>query len=341
MAGLKVLVTGSTGFIGSHLCRELLARGHQVRAFHRATSSMRLLENLEVEHAVGDLTQPETIQAAVEGMEIIFHAGAWMGGHDPTGQQYSVTVEGTRNLLQAARRANVSRVIHTSSVAALGVPQLNPQNNQSQPALIDEHHSWNYRQDYYPYGYAKYLAEQEVQKAVAMGLDVVIVNPTVVFGAGDIYRQAGSIITQVSQRRLPVATEGGINCVHIADVIDGQMAALACGKSGERYILGGENLTHLALLQMIAGVAEVPMPNMVVPAWLLRMISGPAHTMRSFLSLPVSPELLHMAGIYFFYDLKKSESELGLTSHRPVVDAIREALEWFQPGKSKILEPAQ
>ncbi|MBE0696866.1 MAG: NAD-dependent epimerase/dehydratase family protein, partial [Anaerolineaceae bacterium] len=273
----------------------------------------------------------------VQGMEIVFHAGAWMGGHDPTGQQYAVTVEGTRNLLLAARRAAVSRVIHTSSVAALGVPQ----NLQGQPALIDEHHSWNFRQDYYPYGYAKYLAEQEVQKAVAMGLDVVIVNPTVVFGAGDIYRQAGSIITQVSQRRLSVATEGGINCVHIADVTDGHMAALACGKSGERYIIGGENLTYLELLQMIAGAAGVPAPNMVVPAWLLRFLSNPAQTMRAFLSLPVSPEMLHMAGIYFFYNLKKSETELGLTIHRPVIDAISEALEWFQPEKSRTSKPVQ
>jgi dihydroflavonol-4-reductase len=334
MAGIKVLVTGSTGFVGSHLCRELHAQGYVVRAFHRPTSSLRLLDGLEIEHVLGDLTQPDSIQAAVEGMDYVFHAAAWMGGHDPTGQQYAVTVEGTRNLLSAARKASVQRFVHTSSIAALGVPRrFIP--GSGQPACIDEHHTWNYRPDYYPYGYAKYLAEQEVQKAVAQGLDAVIVNPTLVFGAGDIYRQAGSIITQVAERRLTIATEGGVNCVHIADVVDGHLAALKLGRTGERYILGGENLTLLQLVQMSAEVTGVPIPNLVVPAWLLRWFSLPAHMLQNFLNLPVSPELFRMAGTYFFFDLKKAETELGLAQHRPVRDALVETFDWFQQGKNK------
>ena len=118
----------------------------------------------------------------MQGIEVVFHAAAWMGGHDQPGRQYAVTVEGTRNMLQAARKAGVRRVVHTSSVAALGVPDAARQPNEAQ--LMNENHTWNYRPDYYPYGYAKYLAELEVQKAVAQGLDVVIVNPTLVFGAG-------------------------------------------------------------------------------------------------------------------------------------------------------------
>jgi dihydroflavonol-4-reductase len=341
MAGISALVTGSTGFIGSNLCRELLARGYTVRAFHRSTSSLRLLEGLDVEHALGDLTQPDTIQAAAEGMEVIFHAAAWMGGYNLIGQMYAVTVEGTRNVLQAARQAGVRRVIHTSSVAALGVPRTFPPNSAAQPACIDEQHTWNYRPDYYPYGYAKYLAEQEVQKAVAQGLDAVIVNPTLVFGAGDNYRQAGSIITQVAERRLSIATEGGVNCVHIADVVKGHLAALAVGKTGERYILGGENLTHLQLLQITAEVTGAPIPTLVMPAGLLRWLAFPAQLLHTFLTLPVSPELFRMAGTYFFYDLKKAESQLGLTQHSPVKDALAEAFEWFQVGKNKAIDPAQ
>lgn len=323
---MKVLVSGSTGFVGSNLCRRLIEEGHQVRAFHRATSQLHLLEGLELEHALGDITQPESLQAAMQGVEVVFHAAAWMGGPDQTGKQYAVTVEGTRNLLQVARKTGVRRVVHTSSVAALGIPE----GTAKEPQLINENHSWNYRSDYYPYGYAKYLAEQEVQKAVAQGLDVVIVNPTLVFGAGDLYRKSGSIVTQVAERRLAAAIEGGVNCVHIEDVVDGHLAALEYGQMGERYILGGENLTHLELIRLIAEVAGVPGPNLVLPTGLVRSLARPAQIFQTFLNLPVSPELLHMAGFHFFYDLRKAEQKLKLTDHRPVKEAITEAYAWFQ-----------
>lgn len=325
---MKILVTGSTGFIGSNLCRTLLEQNHQIRAFHRPTSSLRLLEGLEIEHAQGDLTQPETLQAAMEGMEVVFHAAAWMGGKEQAGRQYAVTVEGTRNVLQAARKAGIRRVIHTSSVAALGIPDTYGKHQETQ--LINENHAWNYRPDYYPYGYAKYLAEQEVQKAVAQGLDVVIVNPTLVFGPGDIYRQSSSIVTRIAENRVSVAIEGGMNCVHIADVVEGHLAAMACGKTGQRYILGGENLTYLQMIQMIAQETGTPGPSMVLPTWLVRSLSGPARLLQAFLDLPVSPELLRMAGYCFFYDLHKAERELGLTQHRPVKDAIAETYQWFK-----------
>lgn len=325
---MKTLVTGSTGFIGSSLCRTLLEQGHEVRAFHRPTSVLRLLDGLEVEHAAGDLTQPESLDAAMQDVEVIFHAAAWMGGRDQPGRQYTVTVEGTRNVLLAARKARVRRVIHTSSVAALGVPD--PARQYSEAQLINENHAWNYRPDFYPYGYAKYLAEQEVQKAVAQGLDVVIVNPSLVIGPGDIYRQNSSIITQVAQKRISVAINGGINCVHLADVIEGHIAALACGKTGQRYILGGENLTHLQLMEMIADVTGVPCPTMVLPNGLVRSLAGPARLLQTFLNLPVSPELLRLAGYWFFYDTQKAERELGLTQRRPVRDAIAETYAWFE-----------
>lgn len=325
---MRVLVTGSTGFVGSHLCRALAEGGHEVRAFHRSTSPLRLLEGLEVEHAQGDLTQPDTLVSAMEGMEVVFHAAAWMGGNDQPGRQYTVTVEGTRNVLQAAQKTGVRRVVHTSSVAALGVPDLYGKHDV--PQLINENHAWNFRPDYYSYGYAKYLAEQEVQKAVAQGLDAVIVNPSLVFGPGDLYRQTSSIITQVAEKRITVAVDGGINCVHIGDVVAGHLAALACGKAGQRYILGGENLTHLQILQLIAEVTGVPGPSMVLPSGLVRAFAGPARLLQSFLSLPLSPELLRMAGYFFFYDPQKAERELGLTQRRPAKDAFAETYEWFQ-----------
>jgi dihydroflavonol-4-reductase len=331
MAGMIALVTGSTGFIGSNLCRVLLERGYQVRAFHRPSSNTRLLDGLDVEHCLGDLTQPESLEQAVEGAEVVFHAAAWMGGNEQSGRLYAVTVEGTRSILQAARKAGVRRVVHTSSVAALGIPGAgNGRQPGGYPPSVNENHTWNIGPDVYPYGYAKYLAEKEVQKAVARGLDAVIVNPSLVFGAGDGYRQGSSIITQVAQRRVSVAVEGGVNCVHIADVIEGHIAALECGRTGERYILGGENLTLLQMLNLIAEVTGVPGPTLVLPGWLLRSLTLPALILRPFLNLPISPEMLRMAGNYFFYNTSKAESELGLNKPRSAKEAFTDAYNWFQ-----------
>jgi dihydroflavonol-4-reductase len=334
---MKVLVTGSTGFIGSSLCRALLERGHAVRAFHRPSSKLRLLDGLEVEHATGDLTQPETLEAAVQGVEVVFHAAAWMGGSEQNGRQYAITVEGTRSLLQEAQRASVRRVVHTSSVAALGVPE----ENQGTPALMDENHTWNYRPDLHPYGYAKYLAELEVQKAVSRGIDAVIVNPTLVFGRGDLYRQSSSIVTQVAERRLPVGVSGGLNCVHIDDVIEGHIAAMELGRTGERYILGGENLTFMEMLQTIASVTGAPAPDRALPTGLLHALSRPAHLFQSFVHLPVSADLLQLAGRFFYYDTRKAGEALGLTVRRGARQAFQEAYEWFSQIEKPAMPPVR
>jgi dihydroflavonol-4-reductase len=341
---LNVLVTGSTGFIGAQLCRALVERGHTVSAFHRATSNQRLIADLPLNHAIGDLTQPETIAAAMQNMDVVFHAAAQIGGpgRDHPGRMYTVTVEGTRSVFQAARQAGVRRVVCTSSAAALGVPEL----AQTDPKLaavmtLDEHHTWNFRPDFWPYGYAKYLAELEVQKAVAGGLDIVIVNPTVVFGPGDIYRQDSSIIMKVANHKVNFLVEGGLNAVHILDVVDGHLAALERGRCGERYILGGENLTHLDLVRKIAGIVGASVPALVLPGGLVRAAAGPLRLLEPFLDLPISAGDMHKAGYYFYFDTRKAQVELGLLPPRPVGEAIREAYEWFKQPQGLVSLPVQ
>ncbi|TLN22717.1 NAD-dependent epimerase/dehydratase family protein, partial [bacterium] len=262
---MRILVTGSTGFIGSQLCRALVAQGHRVLAFHRASSSLRGLEGIPgcheqpqlaevagcLEHVLGDLTQPETLSAALRGVEVVFHTAGLVGAGNQSGRLYAVNVEGTRALLQAAQEAGVRRVVHTSSVSALGVPLYGP-------APMDERHTWNFPAQHWQYGYAKYLAEMEVQKAVAAGMDVVIVNPSVVIGAGDVYNGSRSILARAVRRQLPFVVEGGLNVVHIADVVAGHIAALEKGRRGERYILGGQNLSHPAFIQAICAAGNVP-----------------------------------------------------------------------------------
>lgn len=322
---MKALVTGSTGFIGGRLCRRLLADGWEVRAFHRATSSLKALEGLDIEHAVGDLTQPATVQSAAKGVDVVFHAAALLGGPQKPGQMYTITVEGTRAVMQAALEAGVKRLVHISSVAALGVPD----NGPGVVSIMNEKHSWNYRPDYWPYGYTKYLAEMEVQKAVAQGLDAVIVNPSVVLGAGDVYRSSSSIVLQVAQRKIPFLVEGGINFIHIMDVLDGIMAACELGKCGSRYLLTGENLTHAELVGAIAKITGVEPPSLMMPVGFVRALSGILKAVQSFIHFPIEAVNLRQAGYYFFYDARKSRVELRLSPPRPVADAIHETWDWL------------
>ncbi len=329
---MKALVTGSSGFIGSRLCRRLIAEGWEVRAFHRASSTLRMLEDLPVEHAVGDLTQPATVNKAMRGVDVAFHAAAKLSGSHKPGSMYTVTVEGTRTVLLAALEAGVKRLVHISSAAALGVPDEGP----GIVSLMNENKAWNYRPDYYPYGYSKYLAEMEVQKAVALGLDAVLVNPSVVLGAGDIYRTTSSIVYQVGHRRLPCLIEGGVNFVHIQDVLDGILAAYQHGKRGCRYLLTGENLTHVELVQAIAQVAGVAPPTLMAPAGLVRSMTGFLSAAQPFFHLPIEATNLRQAGYYFFYDARHSQVELGLAPPRLVEDAIEETWAWLN-GSDQVI----
>jgi dihydroflavonol-4-reductase len=322
-----VLITGSTGFIGSQLCRAALEAGHRVRAFHRPGSSLMGLTGLEVEHAVGDVTDRASLQAAMQEVAVVFHAAAMLGAPRDPRPMYRITVGGTENVLQAALEAGVQRVVHTSSVAALGVPELIP---GAEPALLDERHTWNYPPAWWSYGHAKYLAELAVQRFVAQGLDVVLVNPAVVVGAGDLNRVSGDIILHVAKGHVPVSVPGGLNVVHIADVVQGHLAALHFGRRGQRYILGGENLTHRSFLDIIAAITGARPPRLTVPSGLTRFLSGPASALGRLLPLPVSPEMLRKAGYFFYYDTRKAQSELGLGEARSVWDSVTEAYRWYQ-----------
>jgi len=323
---MNVLVTGSTGFIGSHLCQALLTEGFRVRAFHRPSSPLTLLNGLQVEHVHGDLAQPETLQEAMKGVEVVFHAAAYLNKLAVLSEMLSVTVQGTRNVMEAATQAGVRRLVHTSSVAALGVPRHVP---DSPSSPIDETQAWNYPAQWWPYGYAKYLAELEVQRAVAQGLDAVIVNPAVVIGAGDLNRVSGEVIVQMAHHQLPFAPPGGLNVVHIADVTRGHLAAMEHGRTGQRYILGGDNLTHLKFLQFIAGVVNRHPPQIVVPAILFRLLALPLSALARLIHIPVRTHTLRQAGTYFYYDLRKAQQELGLVTTHSTRQAIQEAYDWY------------
>lgn len=336
---MKALVTGATGFIGGALCRELCARGWQVRALKRENSLTTLLDALPLEQVTGDLTQPDTIRAAIEGMDVVFHAAALLRGRGDLAVALPVTVEGTHTVAEAARQAGVKRLVHVSSVAALGTPAELPVGTPQM--LMDETHTWNGDPQQWAYSYAKYRAEMEIQRAVAQGLDAVIVNPTIVIGAGDIYRQSSSIIQRVARRKLHISVDGGFNLIHIGDVVDGILAAFEKGETGERYILGNLNATITSYLKSIANVTGGDPPGIVLPGGLVRSGIGVYRLASRFFDLPVEPEMLHQAGKYFYVTNEKAARKLGWEPRRTIESAIREAYEWFQLPLSPSLPSAK
>ncbi len=332
---MRVLVTGSTGFIGGALCRTLVNQSFEVRAFHRETSNLSLLRDLPVEHVIGDLTDPESIRKAMQGVDVVFHTAAMLGSDQGAAKMYAVTVAGTRIMLEHAMAAGVKRFVHTSSVAALGIPFDYAKEFLPAEALwMDENHTWNYRPDAWQYGYSKYLAEFEIQTAVSLGLDAVIVNPSYVMGAGDVYRKSSSLIVKIAQNKMPFLTSGGINVVDIDDVVSGHIAALHHGKRGERYILAATNITIPDLILQIARIVGSPAPKLIVPASLIRKLSVPLRWIDPILNLPVSSEIIRLAGMGFYYSHAKAQTDLGYSPTKTLEETINSAYQWFQQGKA-------
>lgn len=328
---MKVLVTGATGFIGSNLCRALLAAGHQVRALRRPSSSLLAVEGLPLEFVVGDILHPQEIGEAIHGVEVVFHCAGQLGRWRDPVRMTATHLKGTRNVVQAAIQDEVRRLVYTSSVAALGIPD-HPSSGQDGPfPLIDERHTWNAAPEIWPYGYAKHLAEGEVLRGVEAGLDAVIVNPSAAFGAGDVNRTSGAIIWQMASGLIPpLNPPGGLNAVAVDDVIDGHLAALVHGQTGERYILGGENLPIAGLLALIADVVGRAPPRRTAP---LRILHGLAHLsglLRRSFGLRRGVELLRLAGYHFYYDDRKARTELDLPEPRPIRAAIEQAYHWYR-----------
>jgi dihydroflavonol-4-reductase len=323
-------VTGATGFIGSRLCRALLDAGHQVRALHRPRSSLRGLAGVPVELVAGDVLDSSGLDPCVEGVQAVIHCAGELGPRASRLKSEAIITShavGTRNMAQAALRCGVDRFIYTSSVAALGIPEIQP-SSETTP-LMTETHQWNYSARLWPYGYAKHMAELEMLEAVRAGLAGVILNPSVVIGGGDLNQSSNAFIVFMATHGLPLAVQGGVNVVHIDDVLQGHLAALERGRSGERYILAGENLSIPRLLALTAEIVHRRPPRWTVPEWVITSASSAVGLLSRSLGLPLPGELLRLAGRYFYYDASKARKELGLGLPKPYHTAAAESLAWY------------
>ena len=293
-----------------------------MRAFHRTSSSTVALDGLAVDHVLGDILDLDSLNRAMTGVHLVFHAAARAAHWRDGAALVETTVAGTANVLRAAQAAGVRRVVYTSSLAALGVPR--------RGELLTEASQFNFSPRRWPYGYAKHLAEQEVRAATDAGLDCVIVNPASVLGPGDLNLISGALIIEVAHRRIPALTSGGMNLVHVADVVAGHLAAAEHGRTGERYILGGENLPHTETIRAIAKEVGVRWPKLLVPAPAVWLAASAIDLVNPIARLPYSGDLLRLTVHRFYCDITKAHSELGLAEPRPVRQAIHEAVQWYR-----------
>ena len=318
----RVLVTGSTGFVGSALCRLLAAQGYSVRAFHRPSSSLAALEGIPVEGIVGDILAPESLEKALEGVAWVFHAAAESAYWRHPQQVVRTAIEGTRNVVQAASRAGCLRLILTSSLGALGVPKPG--------RLLDEGHEFNLPPGRFPYGHSKHMSEREALRSAGSQLEVIIVNPSIVMGAGDLNQISGSMVIQAARGRTFLYTDGGANYVHIEDIAAGHLAAALHGTPGERYLLGAENLSHRQVFAILAEIVGRKPPWMRVPSCAVEPMASVLGLLSRFSQLPISADQVRMSRHYLYCDLTKAERELGFTPARSFRQAAVDAYEWYR-----------
>ncbi len=327
---MQVFVTGATGFLGSHVARVLAEQGAQLRLLVRPTSDLRNLEGLNAERVVGDLRDPASVETALAGCEVVFHVAAdyrlWV--RDPE-QMYRSNVEGTRSLIAAARKQGVRRVVYTSSVATMGFAS----NGHPHGRLTDEDSLVSLDDMIGHYKRSKFMAEQVAFDAARDGVNVVIVNPTTPIGERDVKpTPTGRIVLDFLKRKFPAYVETGLNLVDATECARGHIQALEKGRAGERYILGGENLTLKQILDRLAAITGLKSPTVKLP-YVFAFATGVVDEMLTGRFMGKEPratiDAVRMGRKMMFVTSAKAERELGWRTV-PVDGALRRAVEWFR-----------
>ena len=323
---MQAFVTGATGFLGSHVARVLCEQGAKLRLLVRATSNLKNLQGLPAETVTGDLRDPGSLGKAMAGCDTVFHVAAdyrlWV--RDPQ-EMYRSNVDGTRALLEAARRNNVRRLVYTSSVATIGF--------RTNGSLADEDSPVSVSDMIGHYKRSKFMAEQVALEAGRSGMYVVTVNPTTPVGEGDVKpTPTGRIVLDFLKRKFPAYVETGLNLVDVRECARGHLAALERGTPGHRYILGGENLTLKQILDKLGDITGLPSPKIKLP-YIFAFATGVIDETITGRMLNKEPratiDAVRMGKKMMFATSAKAERELGWKIV-PVNDALRRAVEWFR-----------
>jgi len=344
---MLAFITGATGFLGSHVARVLAEQGAELRLLVRPSSDLRNLDGLNADRVVGDLRDAASIEKALSGCDVVFHVAAdyrlWVRGRD-SNEMYRSNVEGTRSLLEAARKQRVRRVVYTSSVATMGFVSnhaaaelrsawtgegARPHTN----AVADEESPVSLGDMIGHYKRSKFMAEQVAIETARSGVDVVIVNPTTPIGERDIKpTPTGRIVVDFLKRKFPAYVETGLNLVDATECARGHVQALEKGRSGERYILGGENLTLKQILDRLAAITGLPSPTVKLP-YIFALAAGVVDEMVTGRLLGREPratiDAVRMGRKLMFVSSAKAERELGWRTV-PVDGALRRSVEWFR-----------
>jgi dihydroflavonol-4-reductase len=322
---MKTLVTGATGFLGSHVARALAGRGEDVRVLVRASSDLRALDGIEAERYTGDLRDRASLDRALEGVRRVYHVAAdyRLWARDPR-EIHASNVTGTQNLLDAARRVGVEKFIYTSTVATIAVPREGGLPNEETQSSVEEMVG-NYKR-------SKFEAEQCALRAAEAGVPVVIVNPTTPVGPGDWKpTPTGKIIVDFLNGRMPGYVDTGLNFVPVEDCARGHLLAAERGRIGERYILGGRNLTLKQMLDMLSSTSGRPAPRWKIPH-VVAFAAGCVDTAVSSM-LGREPQIplegVRMARHKMFVDASKAERELGFAPG-PIEAALERAVAWYE-----------
>ena len=323
---MLAFLTGATGFVGSHVARALSDQGADLRLLVRANSNLKNVEDIKAELVTGDLRDPASLEKGIDGCEVVFHVAAdyrlWV--RDPD-EMYRSNVEGTRAILEAARKNRVRRVVYTSSVATMGFTSNGKPADENSPVSLDNMIG--------PYKRSKFKAEQVAIEAARAGQDVVIVNPSTPVGECDIKpTPTGRIVVDFLKRKFPAYVDTGLNLVDVKECALGHISALEKGRSGERYILGGENLTLKQILDKLASITGLPSPTIRVP-YVLALATGVVDEIVTGRIRGREPratiDAVRMGRKKMFVSSAKAERELGW-KRAPVDDALRRAADWFR-----------
>jgi len=322
---MRALVTGATGLVGSAVARALVAAGWQVRALVRAGSDRRNLQHLPVDMAAGELADSASLDRALADCQALFHLAAdyRLGAREPE-QLYRTNVEGTRSILAAARRAAVPRVVYTSSVATIGLPEDGSPGTEETPVGLADMIGH--------YKRSKYLAEQIACGWSQTGTSVVIVNPSTPIGPGDVRpTPTGQIVLDTARGRMPAYLDTGLNIVHVDDVAAGHLLAFHRGRTGERYILGGQDMMLRDILAAIALLVGRKAPRIRLPHAAVLPLACAAEALARITgrTTRITLEGVRMARKHMFFSSAKAVRELGYRWRAPT-EAFADAVLWFR-----------